>query len=469
MLVMLGAVLLLCSPPLAKIVVAHPGRTILPVYAGTLPIASAVNLPIPLPTPFDTASSLLGGFTVIACVLHLCLYRSGRVPTVPVAAWTLFLAWSTLTTFWALNVNAALRAVVIAVPLMVLMFLVGVLSPREIDLDLLRLAIVLGGAAVGAYATFLLVTGAGFPAHSVDQRFSLAASAQDTNPNILAATLLLPYVLSLERVVFGASRWWRPTTWRLISAGACCLTFVAIVLTASRGGIATAVVLTVATLYFATRVGGGAVLVARTIAGFLVACLVVGLAVFITVTIGPQRFVQRLETRLVSGPIQRIARRQVDASGRSEIWRTGVLACQAYCAGGAALGNFGDAYSLFYPFADLDRDVGSSRPAHNMYLSLAVEVGAVGLTILGLALVTEWRTLSSRKMQLVAPGLKAGLLGILVVNIFEGAVWFKYFWLVFVLIRAAEGAVAAVAPPKGPRFSPAARSGEPAGGTMVPS
>jgi O-antigen ligase len=141
-----------------------------------------------------------------------------------------------------------------------------------------------------------------------------------------------------------------------------------------------------------------------------------------------------------SPPIERITENKADSSGRVEIWSVGLFACRTECAWGAGIGNFPDTFNNLYPFAGLGRDVGQQRPAHNVYLSVVVETGIVGLTLFLLALAAEWRSLSSPAQVLLAPALRPALLGLLLASVFLSAVWFKYFWLVFVLVRVVEGA-----------------------------
>ena len=85
-------------------------------------------------------------------------------------------------------------------------------------------------------------------------------------------------------------------------------------------------------------------------------------------------------------------------------------------------------------------NVGADRPAHNVYLGMVVETGFFGLSLLALALLAEWVIDSQPAMRWTEPALKAGLVGLLIASMFLSAIWFKYFWLVFALIRAAESA-----------------------------
>lgn len=420
--------------------VARPTRTILPLYAALVPVGSVVKLPLPLPPPFNTLSSMLGALVMIAGATHLILYRRGRVPTVPTAAWVAFLAWTTLTTFWAIEWRAAFNLSLVAIPLVLLMVIVAVLPTDDVDLDLLRLALILGGAVVGAYALFLVLSGSALPVHGgTGQRFSVAQQQEDTNPNQLAATLLLPMILSIDRIIEGGTRWWSSRAWRVLGAVGAVMSISAIVLSGSRGGVSAAIIAFVLTpLYWWRRRPEMRPWVKRMLTGtasFVVAlCAVMAFAV----TVAPEGRVAQL---LTSDPINRLVGSETGASGRTEIWSTGYLACQSHCAWGAGFDNFPVLFSEIFPFSAAARNVGLDRPAHNVYLELAVETGFVGVTLFLLALIAEFASLRSKAIQRVAPSLTVAVFVLLFANIFEGQIWFKYFWIVFVLIRVSEGSV----------------------------
>src|SRR5918997_2363827 len=117
LLIAAGFVLLI---PLAYII-AKPGRTILPLYAATLPGGSAFELPIPLPRHFNTLTSFLGALAIVSIAAHLMIYRRGRAPRLPVGVWLGLVAWLVTTTFWATDPESASGLVTVAIPLIVLM------------------------------------------------------------------------------------------------------------------------------------------------------------------------------------------------------------------------------------------------------------------------------------------------------------------------------------------------------------
>jgi O-antigen ligase len=439
--------------------IPRPARTVLPAYAATLPMASVVKLSVPFPAPFNTLSSLVGGVVVVACVLHLVIHQRGRVPTLPVGAWLMLLAWSTLTVLWAIDTSTAVTTVEVAASLILLMTLVSVVRVDGVDLDVLRLAIIASGIIVGGYAMFLLLKGAPLPTHGASQRFSLATNPSDTDPNILAASLLVPLLLSVERILMGGSRWFRPATWRMIGMAGAFFATLAIVITGSRGGLVAGVLGFLIVMVSCYRLPAARQMVRRvvtTIMALAFAFVVIGAT---GTAVSPGGTADRVFS---SDALQRIFAVQNSSSGRFQIWEAGFLACEAHCGVGAGLGNFPDAYNQVFAFSGASKDPGANRPAHNIYLEMAVDTGFVGLTLLILVLIAEWRAVSRRRMRELVPSLKGIMVALLVANFFLSAIWFKYFFLVFVLVRMAEGAAERPDPARwAARLTEASQPGDP--------
>lgn len=423
---------------LGGLAAARPMRTIVPLYAGTLPVASVVELQLPLPDPFNTLSSALGGAAILALLSHVVLYGRGRIPSLPVAAWLAFLVWAAATTFWAVDPSAGVSTLTIAAPLVLLMVAAALLPIDRGDFDTLRMAIILGGAVVGAYAVFLLISGSTLPTHGTSQRFSIATNPDDTNPNIVAASLLLPLALSLESLLLGGRRWFSAGTWRWIGGTSLFLTTLAIVFTASRGGVISSVAVVALTLYSCARIPAYEAVVRRVIGRMCLFIFALIPVLFTFAAVLPLSTSARLTIADSLGRI--VGDEERGDSGRTEIWTSGLLACHTHCVLGAGFGGFPTVYNDVQAFSGTLKDVGLSRPAHNVYLGIAVETGVVGLALLAIALALEWRTISGVGIRHLAPALRGALLGLLVASVFLSAIWFKYFWLVFTMIRVAEGA-----------------------------
>jgi O-antigen ligase len=436
-----GATAAIVALTVAGVFVTRPARTILPLYAGMIPVGSIVKLPVPLPAPFNSLSSVLGAVAIAALVGHVIVFRRARIPSLPVAAWMAFFAWAMLTTFWAVDWRAAIDLLFVALPLVVMMIVIGITRTDAGDLDALRLAIVLGGIIVGVYATVLLMTGSALPIHGTTERFSVASSSDQTNPNQLAATLLLPLILSVDLIITGGPWWGRSVIWRISGAIGAVTMIIAIIMSGSRGGALAAGIGLLLTLWlWWRRVPEARPSIKRLVATTLLFLLVVSATLFVSARVFPEG---RVATIMRGDAVQRLVNLETGSSGRSEIWGTGLLACERHCGWGGGLDSFPIIFDQIFPFSAAAKNVGQDRPAHNVYLELAVETGFLGLTLFGLALLAEWRTLRTREMKGVSPSVSAALIALLTTNVFEGQIWFKYFWILFVLIRVAEGAAAA--------------------------
>jgi O-antigen ligase len=416
--------------------VSRPTQTIIPLYAALVPIGGIFGIPVPLPPPFNSLSSLVGAMVILSTVLHILLYGRGRIPSLPVAVWFIFLSWSATTAFWAQQPTAALEELRLALPLVLLMAVVGVLPSEENGVGAVRVAIVIGGAVIGAYALALLTTGSALPIHGTVQRFSIASDPSQTNPNQLAAALILPLIFSLDLVLWGHGPHLRPGTWKLVGAIGALLVSVALIMTGSRGGVIAAVTAFLLILIFTWRWHPEARRsVIRLVGGVFVTVALLGFASFVATTLSPEG---RWPDLTSIDPVQRLTSTQAGSSGRTDIWTTGYAACRQFCALGAGVGNFPTVFTDLFATSGAERNVGLARPGHNLYIEVAVETGFVGLTLLGFAFASEWMALRSTGS--FAPSLAAALVALLVVDAFESFIWFKYFWLLFIVIRLAEGA-----------------------------
>ncbi len=413
--------------------VRDPMRTIVPAYAALIPLGGVLALRIPLPAPFNTLSSAAGALAIVALAVHLVRSGRGRVPSLPVGGWLLFVAWGAMTVLWSVDPTDVVREMTLAVPLLAIVVLVAMEPADDGDLRRIAWATLASGAAIGAYGMALIVVGGSLPEHGLSARFSLSA---DTNPNQLATSLLLPFFLglglTLDRRDPGAQRW------RAYAApGGTILTGAAIALSGSRGGalataLGSAVFVALAWRWSPWRRDAVRRLVAAGMAG--AAALV--LTGVLATSLAPD---SRIASLLAGDAVGRLGAVE-SSSGRAEIWTAGALACTAYCGVGSGLGTFPDVYNDVFAFSNVTRNVGASRPGHNLYLEIAVETGLLGIVLFWMAIGSEFRAIARRRASWLAPALAAAIVAILVADIFEGFLWFKHAWLPFTVIRVFESA-----------------------------
>ena len=120
------------------------------------------------------------------------------------------------------------------------------------------------------------------------------------------------------------------------------------------------------------------------------------------------------------------------------IWEAGLAALRHYGLFGAGLHNFGEAYTR-YVGAGTRVHTYHSSDAHNDYLLIAVELGAVGVGLLGMALfsaIRAGRRLRDRLNQSLAHSMvpyEAAAWAMLTSSFFVGLLWRKSYWLVWIM------------------------------------
>ena len=212
---------------------------------------------------------------------------------------------------------------------------------------------------------------------------------------------MLPFALALSRALRA-----RTAGARLAFGGAAAIIGIGIMLTGSRGGMLAALVSAFVVLIASEHRRKGVVV--------LIAVGIVGTLTFVSAP-------ERLRTRVF----------QSWSSGRTDIWRTGLSACERYCWAGAGWGTFPTVY-----LDELHTNPGArglDRPfvAHNIFISAALETGVLGFGLMMFAIGISIRDLLRLPRGVRAPPL-AGIAGLLVASMFLTTLTFKYFWLVMI-------------------------------------
>lgn len=373
----------------------------LAAYAFVVPWGSSFSLPLGLPPAFSSISTLIGIGAAVSMVAHVLVARnraSWLHPAVPV--WVMFFGLALITTSWSVNPSATADELLVLASLVALFVATGLMAPSPADLTLLERAIVAGGAIVGVVALVMLVTGTLPSGVGGVPRFEIpGGGGENGDPNITAASLLLPFFVALARSLRTGG------LERLLSGTTAGLLGMAIFLTVSRGALVS------------MAVGVGIIAIAglgRRAVVFASAVLLVGALVF---------FVAPAETR------DRLDRE--GSSGRTGVWQIGLTACETHCAIGSGYGTFPDVHEeilLTDPVAS-----GSRRRfvAHNIFLQAAVETGYLGLSLLAASFAAMLWALRHVPRMTRAPAI-ASLVALAATNFFLSNMDFKYFWLVLI-------------------------------------
>lgn len=387
---------------LAVIVGLRYPMWLLAVYAAIVPWGSGYAVPLGLPPAFSSLSTLVGVAASVGIVAHLLSSRRRAQVLLPaIGLFALLLGWVALTVLWSVAPARSLEEVLALLSLIGLFAVAGLVATDERGIEIFERGIVLGGVVAGLAALVQLLTGT-LADELGNPRFELAGGGgEGGDPNTTAAILLLPFVVAMARAL-------RPQTDRLMRpvwlAGAG-LVSLGIALTASRGGLLCAVV-ALSVLGWTSRLRW------RMVAG--VAAVLVGLA--LVAFLGP-------------GALEERFTESTGSTGRADVWRIGLVACEQRCVTGAGWGAFGVVHEeilLREPSATGHR---FRFEPHNAWLGTAVEGGIPALLLLVAGIGSLAGSLRELPRERRGPPL-AALAALVVTNTFLSNHDFKYFWLV---------------------------------------
>lgn len=360
--------------------------------------------------PFDQLLSIgnvEGGMTltkVLGIVAIPVLFVKGsfedrlQSPAVTVFWWVTLVLYGAISSLWAIQPEAAVARMPTAGGLMLLYLMVASYRIRRDEIDTLKGCILAGGILASVLTVYNL--------NSLDSATRATVEIGDRAAllNQLAFDLLLPVSICVGMIING-KRTMKKVMFGLILS----LILFAIMVTGSRGAL----------------VGLGAmaivyVLSARQKFSAGAALLVIGIAVAIFT---PAFVLERVDESVSTG-----------GAGRTTIWVNGLKALNHYWLTGAGLNNFPEAYVEFAYFTPLSEGIG--RASHNVYLGIFVELGIVGIILLILGILAHYKTMGSRRGDLNSIGvmLKAAFWAMIVSSFFLDTLWYKSFWMLWMMI-----------------------------------
>jgi O-antigen ligase len=125
---------------------------------------------------------------------------------------------------------------------------------------------------------------------------------------------------------------------------------------------------------------------------------------------------------------------QAAGSGRLYIWNAAFKGIHQYWLTGSGLGTFPAVYNRELLSIYQQVFQGWSRPAHNVFLSTAVELGILGAALL---IYAWWRSWADARGNVV---IEAALVSLAVASCFLDTLLFKYLWLAFTMSALAKNA-----------------------------
>ncbi len=427
---------MLAALPLVAIALVAALRnpiSLLAVYAAVVPFGSSLR--IPGMGPFGSLSTLVGLLALAALLARLAHRPSmGRIQASATPAFAVLLVGvAAATMMWSIDPSRTMQQVAVLASLVALYVVIAVTPVSPADVRRFESGLVAGGIVVGGYAVYLAATGA--LVNAEDQRFVAAIGGSETgdvaDPNITAASLLLPMAVALDRAMQSG-----PLRRRLGNLFVAVTLLLGVLLTGSRGGML-GILAIVLVLLLVRRPRTGAV---------RAALLVPAIAFLVATALAPQYVIERLTTDMRS-------------SGRTDIWIAGLRACPEHCAVGSGWGTFSAAHQEVLLQQPDTRGNRLLVEAHNLWLGTVVEGGLITLILVILILWFVARDLSRLEPPHRAAPL-AALVGLVIASVFLQSLGFKFFWLVLIYGALMMNAFAAPLARSG--VPPLASDGEPA-------
>lgn len=370
------------------------------VYIFLTPFDSILNLP-----QQGTLTRLIGLASALALLFYMI--RSKRILEPPRATvlWVLLFLWMIASMFWAIDVPSAQQLLPTVLSLFALYVVVAMFPLDLRGLRQVTAATAVGGIVAALYGLYMYHTGAGV----FKDRLFIRTDTSALNPDHFANSLILPIALCLVALLWTRSLWIK-----VLSIAGLATMLATVGLTGARGAL---LGLAAVLLYLFWRDPHR-----WKIAG--IATALSGIALAVT---GPAHFIERWALAGENG-----------GAGRISIWHTGLLAFKQNWLFGAGYGNFPFAYDrafieTFQPFY-----ANWHRASHNILLGTAVELGLIGLVLLVLAWIGQFRLLGNiaatdvrYPMRLA---LESSLIGLFVCGLFADIMIWKYVWLAFMLV-----------------------------------
>ena len=343
----------------------------------------------------------IGILMILTMLLHAYRMRRLNAPPSCWYFWAAYMLWALLGWMWtpypadvaeALGISGSLFALFTATALYPI-------SPR--DYTYARRAIVFAGLAMSAYGFYGFLQGQRMAGST---RLALSIGTYQLDPNHYAAFFCIPIGILVARVYCTSGRD------RIIAGLLLVPMFANVLLTGSRGGLIASGVIFV---YLGIRTRRFVL---------LGTVLAVGLAFTFVLPNVWSRF---------NDPTQG------DASGRADIWNTGIVAIETNGLIGTGFGSFVDEYDDNLHNSIQKMFAGDHRPAHSILIQTLVDLGLPGLIFLFAA----WWSTARQNARVPrtsmyysdAIGWESAIIGIFISALTIDLMLFKYPWLAFMM------------------------------------
>ncbi len=397
-----GLLLLAAAPIGLYVAVKRPLDFPLGLYVLLIPFDNLLGT-----GAFGSLTKLLGmvagAFLLLAVVRQRRLAIAGRA-VVALLALTL---WMVASIFWALDQGAAVQIMATYAGLMILYVVLTMVSITQAEFMRLLFVVVAGGICAAAYGIHAFYQNPSLAQAGDDVRLVVKVGSTYIDPNHFADALIFP--IAIVSMLGLRSR-------RVVAKLACLgmlgILVVAVLYSGSREGLTS---LGVIAAYYLWR------------SRYRFQIGLAGAAILITATMTQSSVWQRFSTALETG-----------GSGRTSIWAVAVEAAKHRLLQGYGIGNFQQAFDLFYLGVHQRYPFGFDSPAHNIVLHYLVEIGIVGLLLLAWFFFESFRSLRSIErtddLYDFRVMMEAALLATIAVAMTIDLFTYKYAWLVLSMV-----------------------------------
>ena len=364
------------------------------LYVLLLPFDSV--LAVVSSTEGATLTKFLGMLTILVLSLKGLFEKKFKKPGTTSILWSLFILYSFITFWWAIEPQKVMSRLPTAIGLFLLYLVVANIYIRRNEFETIKWCILVGGLATSILTIYA------YKASGIRETISFGNRSAEANYS--AYSLLFSISISIGTMMKQKSR-----VRKLLFGVVVFFIVFAVLVTGSRGGmLGVATIIIVYILYSKQKITIGTI------------AIVLGIAVIPFI---PDFFFERWGKAVETG-----------GAGRLDIWYVGCIALKKYWINGAGLSNFNYAYTEFENYAPTFQ--GTHRASHNLYLGIFVQLGLVGMTLMILAIWKHYKAIQTRVAiyDNETVMLKASFWGILLSSFFLDPVWRKDFWLLWIVI-----------------------------------
>ncbi len=383
---------LVVAPILAYLALRRPIVFPFAIYAAAIPFDNLLKT-----DAGGTATRLLAIFAALAIGLQLIVRRSAIAPSRSLLLWGGLIVWMGATIFWAIDGDAAVAQFVRYLQLYMVFAVVSIYPIKSNDLKILVGAVIAGACAATLYGDYLFHNGQG----AAIQRLVVTSGTSHIDPNQFAAAVLMPFALTVMMFLRC-----KLSLTKVLLLGVVGILLTGFITSASRGG--------------------------------LLAAGLIMLFLFVRSRYKMQVAVGGVAAALMIAPSALIARfaqvQSTGGAGRLDIWTSAAIAFKQHWIVGSGIGNFPYAYDQVY-LLSFHQSNHWHVVAHDLIAQSSVETGLIGLALVLLAWLSQFKVLN-----FIGPGealydlriaLQASIVGLFACALFVDVMWYKYLWLAF--------------------------------------